>query len=904
MTYVKKKNKKRIWILSILTMVMLVILGGGMLFGQQDGYRTVKVFEVSGRVGVVHNGIEYEAYPGMILTEGYTIVTSTDSYVRLVLDGDKYIKLEEGSKAVFEQLGTLGTGKTTINLERGVILSEIVRSLKADENYIINTPNAVLAVRGTFFKVDVSVNKLGDMNTNVFTYGGAVSSNRIEPNGNIIEEDVFIHSGYKTTVKMDNIETIYVLEPVESEYENTVPIRITDVSDEDIIDIYFASENGHEMFLTPEEIEEELQIREINISEYSSVYDKAENNNKNSVTSIDDGEYVANVDKPENGNGMVSDGGHRHIREEDVIEATCIDEGMITVICSDCGELIAERVLKPLGHAEDEPIVIKEATCTEKGMQEIYCKRCDIKMAVEDIPLADHYEVDGGVEDCHSQCENCVAVVSTTHDYEDDVTQEPTCEDVGEVIHTCSCGYSYTETLAKLNHNAVTTTIVAPTCTQEGKVRTSCEYCGKVFSEGSKPATGHSYTATVINQATCTSDGRTKYTCSCGDSYIATTTNGTHAKANANASQTTCAHCGTKLIEFNSSNFPNAEFRNLLKADGIDVNNDGMLESSELNAVTMIRYHYAGITDVTGLEHFTELTYLELIGNPISSAPVENLTKLELLNLSYTKLNSINVTRMTNLENLQLAGTYINSLDLSRNTKLEQLSLANCSNIGSLDLSNNKLLVHIQLQETAISDFQIDGFTQLQEVWLTEADIQKVRITNSPSLIKLVCPDELEVLDVTGCSSLVSVDISEVKDSLTSVTVDGSGLQGTLDLSNCTNLQSLSANNCNNLVGINISDCTSLVYLEVRNGSAVYVDADGCYSLNNVLVEENKYVVPTGTGTVDYSSVTGFEANKVNVISGGTFTNGVFQFDAGNTVIVYNYLLYDNFYGQFIIAIE
>ena len=137
MTYVKKKNKKRIWILSILTMVMLVILGGGMLFGQQDGYRTVKVFEVSGRVGVVHNGIEYEAYPGMILTEGYTIVTSTDSYVRLVLDGDKYIKLEEGSKAVFEQLGTLGTGKTTINLERGVILSEIVHSLKADENYYV-----------------------------------------------------------------------------------------------------------------------------------------------------------------------------------------------------------------------------------------------------------------------------------------------------------------------------------------------------------------------------------------------------------------------------------------------------------------------------------------------------------------------------------------------------------------------------------------------------------------------------------------------------------------------------------------------------------------------------------------------------------------------------------------------
>ena len=138
MEYITDK-KNRIKLISLLVLICLLTLGGIMIFGKQDGYRTIKIFEITGRVGVVNNGVEYEAYPGMILTEGYSIVTSSDSSVRLVLDGDKFIKLEEGSKATFEKLGMLGTGKTTINLERGAILSEIVHSLSSTESFIVNT---------------------------------------------------------------------------------------------------------------------------------------------------------------------------------------------------------------------------------------------------------------------------------------------------------------------------------------------------------------------------------------------------------------------------------------------------------------------------------------------------------------------------------------------------------------------------------------------------------------------------------------------------------------------------------------------------------------------------------------------------------------------------------------------
>lgn len=71
-----------------------------------------------------NNGSEYKAYEDMKLYEGYALRIESDSFARLVLDNDKYIKLEENSKATFEKLGKDKTGYTTINLQYGAITNE------------------------------------------------------------------------------------------------------------------------------------------------------------------------------------------------------------------------------------------------------------------------------------------------------------------------------------------------------------------------------------------------------------------------------------------------------------------------------------------------------------------------------------------------------------------------------------------------------------------------------------------------------------------------------------------------------------------------------------------------------------------------------------------------------------
>lgn len=949
----KLLSRNFIWIISLLVFIFVLTLGGVIIFGKQEAYRTVKVFEISGKVGVVNNGVEYVAYPGMILEEGYSIVTSSNSYVRLSLDDDKFIKLEEGSKASFDTLGVLGSGKTTINLERGVILSEIVNPLRSDESYIINTPNAVLAVRGTLFKVEVNVNELGENNTNVFTYGGAVGSKRIEPNGNVIEEQVIIDAGYKTTVKMDDSETIYVVEDVAdtSAPENTEPINVIEIPDEDMVDIYFATKNGHEMFIPMEDIEEELDYRGIDIEEEISVYDKiVSSEDKKTVTSIDDGHFII-VDNSQgtgDGNGqggsqdnnagnnqgndnnsdqgIMGDGQHRHVELETIIDPTCTDEGRRIVSCSDCGEIISERALAAAGHEESEANVVKRATCLEEGVQEIKCVKCDILLSEEVIPVTEHQEKYVGTDAVHTQCMDCSTVLSTTHKYTSSVTKEATCKEQGELTYICSCGHNYTERTAKGQHKEQITTVEA-TCTKDGKVVSSCEFCNTVYNEQKIAATGHvhkkdggkegshtecadcgtilskshTYTDTTVKQASCKENGTIKHACSCGYSYTTEVVGGKHIKANANATDTTCYSCGIRIVDFNNKNFPDATFLGLLKADGIDANSDGFLDEKEIKAVTDIRYHYAGITDATGLQYFTELTYLELVGNSASNIPFENLTKLELMNLGDTNITSADVTKLTRLGNLQLYGTDISSIDLSKNTLLAHLSLANCSNLTQLDLTNNNLLENIQLQSTGITDLQISDFSSLQEVWLSNCTMEKVRVMNCPNLVRLELPNGASTVDVSGCTSLLSINLSSVKNNLYSFKADGSGLRGIVDLSYFNSLQEVSLDNCKGLMGVNVSDCYFLSTFSVTDGGALYVNADNCLALNSADVFGNSYATGQGAETADFSAVEGFEPSKVTDVTGGSFTDGVFYFDVGSEEIVYTYYLTNSVYGQFII---
>ena len=102
-------------------------------------------------------------------------------------------------------------------------------------------------------------------------------------------------------------------------------------------------------------------------------------------------------------------------------------------------------------------------------------------------------------------------------------------------------------------------------------------------------------------------------------------------------------------VAISSKNFPDATFRSYVK-NNLDTNGDGSLSDSE-RRVESISVYNMGISDLKGIEHFTELLYLSCGNN----------------NLVY--------------------------LDVSKNTKLQQLSCEYNDELPGLDVSHNPCLI-------------------------------------------------------------------------------------------------------------------------------------------------------------------------------------------------------------------
>lgn len=183
------KSKKGFAVVTVVIAVIAVAVSCLFIFSEK-GYRTISVIELSGNVIAENNGDRYRAYRNMKLSGGYALTTETESYSYMLLDKDKYVKLEQDSKAVFEDLGTDGNRGTAIRLESGTLTTEIVNALPMGEDYIVRTPNAVLSVRGTYFKVIANQDSNGEYFTDVYVYGGAVASKRVMPDGTEVDEDV------------------------------------------------------------------------------------------------------------------------------------------------------------------------------------------------------------------------------------------------------------------------------------------------------------------------------------------------------------------------------------------------------------------------------------------------------------------------------------------------------------------------------------------------------------------------------------------------------------------------------------------------------------------------------------------------------------------------------------------
>ena len=145
----------------------------------------------------------------------------------------------------------------------------------------------------------------------------------------------------------------------------------------------------------------------------------------------------------------------------------------------------------PHDHDWGTGTVTKEPTCEENGIRIFTCSICN-ETRDEVIPATGHSWNSGTV------------------------TKEPTCKEVGIKTFTCSvCNGTKTEDIAKKPHSYAWVVTKNATCTENGAKEEKCSACGDIRSTQVIPATGHSWNSgTVTKEPTCEEVGIKTFTCS------------------------------------------------------------------------------------------------------------------------------------------------------------------------------------------------------------------------------------------------------------------------------------------------------------------------------------------------------------------------------------------------------
>lgn len=193
------------------------------MFGTKDTYRSILLYEIEGTAEIEREGTgKFNGTENLYLESGDQLIVEPESFTRLRLDEDKYVMVEENSAVSIEAAGTMEDSRTKLNLTKGAIINEIRNPLSAGSTYEVTTPNSIMAVRGTIFRVEVSYDESGEVFTKVSVFEGNVSSRLIYPDGTM-EEEVLTGNGKEVIIHSNRELTEYLEEERDIKYDELPP---------------------------------------------------------------------------------------------------------------------------------------------------------------------------------------------------------------------------------------------------------------------------------------------------------------------------------------------------------------------------------------------------------------------------------------------------------------------------------------------------------------------------------------------------------------------------------------------------------------------------------------------------------------------------------------------------------
>jgi hypothetical protein len=339
---------------------------------------------------------------------------------------------------------------------------------------------------------------------------------------------------------------------------------------------------------------------------------------------------------------------------------------------------------------------------------------------------------------------------------------------------------------------------------------------------------------------------------------------------------------GTSFIDLNGNTTTN-----------VDTNSDGEISISEAQNITHIDFSYLPFTDLEGLQYFTNVKTITSYNSLSTTFNFPELVNLEELTLTAISgqmvLTNFDVTGNLNLKKLDLNSGLTNNIDLSNNINLRELilrdeasnlnlNLDNLSNLRkltyygnlptldisdciklvevsvtlyteenvgflSIDLTNQPLLVNLNISNTNITSLDLTNNPNLENVYVQNNQLQNIFFGNLAYIRNLYCENnQLTTLNLNNFQNLEV--LSCANNNLTELKLKNFKIEQYIDFNNNPNLQYIC---CDAEQQVYIQNQALLYgnYETTVNSDCSTIGALGINTINNA--ESNISVFPNPT---------------------------------------------------------
>ena len=230
-------------------------------------------------------------------------------------------------------------------------------------------------------------------------------------------------------------------------------------------------------------------------------------------------------------------------------------------------------------------------------------------------------------------------------------------------------------------------------------------------------------------------------------------------------------------VKVDETTFPDANFRQWV-SDNFDEDKDGALSQDEIDLATDINVSGQNIADLTGIEYFAALFFLDCSNNQLTSLCLKNHPELYDLDCGNNRLTVLDVSGATALENLKCANNQLTVLDFSGNPALAALHCSS-NQLTNINLKGNTNLEVVNSSSNKLTSLDLSASTKLDKVFAQSNQLLFVNLPQGANLTDFTVTEQTTSTITTADGTYDLLQLMPDVDAKKLKVTSGASLSGT-----------------------------------------------------------------------------------------------------------------------------